>query len=204
MSEYPNPYAAPQSFDASSDANGTEVVDGLDAAATVSFGPRAGARILDTVFLSGLSFAGGLIGGVVYRMTHDGPFIPSVGMAIVRSFICGWLYHSLSEWHGGASFGKAMLGLRVLHERGSMPSLTQTMVRDLGYVVDSLFFGLVGYSSMSSSALRQRYGDKWAHTVVVKNDLLPVTQQRGGPQVLSGLLLGAAAHIVVQVLLFNV
>jgi len=40
-------------------------------------------------------------------------------------------------------------------------------VRSVAFYLDSLFFGLIAASSMQSSELKQRLGDKWAHTIVV-------------------------------------
>ena len=39
-------------------------------------------------------------------------------------------------------------------------------------IFDGLFFGLVGLSSMNSSNKSQRYGDKWAGTLVMKRNHL--------------------------------
>jgi hypothetical protein len=41
------------------------------------------------------------------------------------------------------------------------------LIRELGYFVDALFFGLVGYMEMTPPQ-EQRFGDEWAHTMVCK------------------------------------
>lgn len=64
--------------------------------------------------------------------------------------------------------GKMMLGLRVLSENGRPVSLGQALGRNLARFVDMLFFCLPAALSISGSSLRQRLGDKWAGTVVIR------------------------------------
>jgi hypothetical protein len=40
------------------------------------------------------------------------------------------------------------------------------MIRELGFFVDSLFFGVVGYAAMSANEEHKRQGDRWADTIV--------------------------------------
>jgi hypothetical protein len=60
--------------------------------------------------------------------------------------------------------------------------MKQALLRSLAYYFDGLFFGLVAYSSMKQSPLNQRYGDRWAHTVVIRAKELP-SGSRTGPEV---------------------
>ncbi len=83
------------------------------------------------------------------------------------------LYNTLAVWLGGASLGKVICGLRVLSEERRPTSLGQALIRSLALYVDSMFLGIVGQQAMASSSRRQRYGDRWAHTIVVRTRSLP-------------------------------
>lgn len=42
------------------------------------------------------------------------------------------------------------------------------LVRSLAYYIDGFFFGVVAYSTMSKSPLKQRLGDQWGNTAVFR------------------------------------
>jgi hypothetical protein len=87
-------------------------------------------------------------------------------------------YRTASEWIGGASLGKAIVGLRVRSENLAPCTFRSALLRTLALVVDGLFFGAVAYAAMSSSARRQRYGDRWGGTVVIYATSLPKSTDR--------------------------
>ena len=91
------------------------------------------------------------------------------------------LYHTFSESIGGASFGKRLLGLEVVSEDLRPATLLQGWKRSLAFLLDGLFFGLVGYSAMVKSPIRQRIGDRYAKTRVVRRRSLPPALQRPTP-----------------------
>jgi uncharacterized RDD family membrane protein YckC len=99
-------------------------------------------------------------------------------------------YHSLAESLGGATVGKAALGLRVRSTSGGPAGVGAGVIRSLLYFIDAFFFGLVAYSFMSKSRLQQRLGDRAADTVVVNAASLP-QGQRGNP--LLGISIGTVA-----------
>ena len=77
-------------------------------------------------------------------------------------------------------------------------------IRDLAYHVDALFFGLVGYISMEKGPLRQRYGDGWARTVVVKTSVFRPEPSRQAWRMIAGILMGSllwAATGIIQLIL---
>jgi uncharacterized RDD family membrane protein YckC len=76
-------------------------------------------------------------------------------------------YFALFEWLFGATPGKLLLGMRVVKEDGSPCTLGAAVLRALAQYYDGLMLGLVALGSMSNTPLSQRYGDKFAHTVVV-------------------------------------
>jgi uncharacterized RDD family membrane protein YckC len=177
--------------------------DGVEYA---GFGVRAGARIIDVIVAVVLGAIGGAVGGVISALV--GVVAASgvagrgrgLGAETVVPFLFGTFasiaYHTLSEGLGGASVGKLALGLRVRRSDLSPCTVGSAIGRTLAYYIDSFFFGLVAYSSMSKSPRQQRLGDKWAHTVVVKNATMPA----GAPvaNVGLGIALGAIGHVVLS------
>lgn len=185
MSASTSPRDPPSS---SSAREATSSPDDGDARGTpADFGVRFGARFLDTLFGIGLGF------GVAFPATfllaalgRSGVIAASwptkVGGLSLGTFAWGFAgtiaYHALSESIGGASVGKWICGLRV-HSAEFSPdgtflvglrrcSFGGALVRSLAIFVDTLFFCAIGYFSMEGSRWRQRMGDKWGHTVVVK------------------------------------
>jgi uncharacterized RDD family membrane protein YckC len=73
---------------------------------------------------------------------------------------------------GGADIGKAIFGLRVVNEGEKRANIFQGIIRNFAMIVDGFFFGLIGYSAMNSNVKNQRYGDKWAKTLVIKRKYL--------------------------------
>ena len=105
-------------------------------------------------------------------------------------------YHVTSEWIGGATFGKLVLGLRVRNTELGRCTLGGAIIRTLGYFVDALFFGLVAYLVMQESPRKQRLGDQWGKTVVVEATSLPPDADDVGRIVL-GICLGATLWVVI-------
>jgi uncharacterized RDD family membrane protein YckC len=67
----------------------------------------------------------------------------------------------------GQTFGMKLFRLRVLSKDGGRASILQLLVRGIFLIIDTLFFGLVGYITILCSKYRQRVGDHAAKTVVV-------------------------------------
>ncbi len=171
------------------------------------FGIRAGARIVDVIVGMVLGSIGGAIGGAMSALgstvVAGGPVaMRSTGLSGLTavSFLFGTLatvaYHALSEGLGGASLGKLVLGLRVRRSDLSPCTVGAAIGRSLAYYIDSFFFGIVAWGSMSKSPQQQRLGDKWARTVVVKNATMPAGAP--GANIGLGIALGAIAHVVLS------
>ena len=183
--------------------------DGDARGAPADFGIRFVARFLDALFGAALGFGVGF--AVVYLLAHlarSGAITPSWASKVsglsVSTFAGGFAgtlaYQVLSESIGGATVGKWICGLRVYSADFSpdgtfLVALRRctfggALVRSLAILVDSLFFCAIGYFSMDGSRWRQRMGDRWGHTVVVKakSTDLPVRSP------ILGLLVGVVAY----------
>lgn len=79
------------------------------------------------------------------------------------------------------------------------------LVRNLAFLIDSLFFGLVGASAMGKSPTNQRYGDQWARTLVVRVADLAPSQRPSTARFLCAFALAAtsAGLINTSYLIFN-
>jgi uncharacterized RDD family membrane protein YckC len=144
--------------------------------AGVTFWPRAGARLIDYVLHYCVTYVAGFLfsifviaasGGhmplwVLARFRHPGlfGFIPGVAGFLVYNVVCVSMH--------GSTLGKRLLSMVVVQENGTRCRMVPAIIRELGYFIDSLFFGLIGYLAMQKTYQEQRYGDQWAHTVVTK------------------------------------
>jgi uncharacterized RDD family membrane protein YckC len=177
-------------------------------AARTGFGIRFGARLLDLVIIYVLGLITGFGSGLLFAFLHARGLVASgwverlqqPGLSIYAFALLGaYLYHSLSEGLGGTTLGKLVCDLRVVQKDDGRPcTMAAAFKRDLAYYWDALFFGLVAYSSMSDSPLYQRYGDKWAGTVVVDKDDFTAAARPSGEMVAVGILTGSGALLLCQ------
>lgn len=166
---------------------------------TLGFGRRAGARIIDLLVAQGVALASGVLAGVtlvvleqlgaaragwMQRLDFNFGFSMLAGLT---SSIGGT---ALATWVCGATVGKALLGMRVIRDDGRRAGLGANLVREVAYLVDGFFFGLVGKGAMDASPTQQRHGDQWAGTVVVKSSTLPTAVAFPVPRLVAGLALG--------------
>jgi uncharacterized RDD family membrane protein YckC len=173
------------------------------------FGIRFLARAIDILFFYLVSIAIG-IGAAVFLMTLEllGKLSPgwqahlhAFSWVDVLTGLAGTtLCHTLAEGLGGATVGKLLCGLRVASEDLGRCRLGPALVRSLGYLVDGMFFGLIGYSAMSGSPHCQRLGDQWGHTVVVRRAGTSAALQRSGCRVALGILAGVSALVLSTVM----
>ena len=77
-------------------------------------------------------------------------------------------YYIFGEALTGGTVGKGMVRIRVVNEHGEHPSVSAAIVRNILRPVDALFFYLVGAAFALTSPHGQRFGDRAAHTVVVR------------------------------------
>src|SRR3989442_6992544 len=127
---------------------------------------RLCAMLLDIVIVLG---AVNGIGMLVYWIFAKAP---GFGLMVitVSEFAIGFAYSAVLEgfWNG-QTIGKRLFHLRVIDQSGLPLRIEQAWVRNLMRVFDALPFAyLVGGISVLSSPLMQRFGDRVAGTLVVR------------------------------------
>lgn len=91
-----------------------------------------------------------------------------IGLALWLGLAIG--YHALFEWRWGKTLGKYLVGIRVVSDGGSPPTLVASLVRNLLRLVDWLpVFYVVGIVAVVRSDEKRRLGDRLAGTVVVQS-----------------------------------
>jgi len=90
----------------------------------------------------------------------------------------------------GSTVGKLLLRMQVIQDDGSPCRPKSAILRELGYFVDALFFGVVGYFAMHEDPEQKRVGDGWADTIVCQRAQVPSTSKQTGMRFALGLLLG--------------
>jgi len=129
-----------------------------------STGKRVVAAIIDQ--LLAFFVIGFIVGLLTGGTTSDG--FELTGAPAFISFILMLGYFVAMEGMKGQTLGKMFLKLKVVKEDGSAISYQEALIRQVLKVVDGFFFGVVGLVIISKSPLKQRLGDKVAHTVVVE------------------------------------
>lgn len=129
-------------------------------------GPRLYAMLLDTAIVLGAVNGAGVL---VYWIFAKAPGF-GVMVTTLLEFAIGFAYGALLEgfWNG-QTIGKRQFHLRVIDQSGLPLRIEQAWVRNLMRVFDALPFAyLVGGISVLSSPLMQRFGDRVAGTLVVR------------------------------------
>lgn len=124
----------------------------------VGVGPRFLAVLIDSIILAIVS---GLLGAGL------GPH--QTGASSGLGGLIFFVYYIVMEATQGATLGKMALGLRVVRVDGAPISWSESVIRNLLRIVDCLVFYILGAILIWTSPLKQRLGDKVAHTVVVKS-----------------------------------
>ena len=118
-------------------------------------GPRFLAVLIDSIII-------GVVAGILSAIFRNSGLSGAVtGLLTLAYFI-------VMEATQGATLGKMALGLRVVKTDGSPITWTDSLIRNILRIIDGLFVYLVGAIFIWTSPLKQRLGDRAAHTVVVK------------------------------------
>jgi uncharacterized RDD family membrane protein YckC len=169
----------------------------------VTFWPRLLARVIDILVhyiaavLAGFLFAlilsiaaGGVPPARVLQRTFQNNFA-----AFVAGLLGLFAYNVICTSVHGSTLGKLLLSMQVIQDDGSPCRPKSAIIRELGYFVDAMFFGVIGYFAMRDDPEQKRHGDEWADTIVCKRAQVPSASRRPGTQFVLGFLLGIAADI---------
>jgi uncharacterized RDD family membrane protein YckC len=122
----------------------------------VGVGMRFLALLIDGIIVLAV---GGLLGFILRGA-------PGLSGSLIGVLV--FAYFIVMEATYGATLGKMALGLRVVKEDGSPISWSESVIRNLLRIIDGLFAYLVGAILIWTSPLKQRLGDRAAHTVVIR------------------------------------
>ena len=140
------------------------------AADPARLGDRFIAIILDTIFLGALILVIAALVSLRWSMIEglglSRPIL--IAAAAGAALMIVFLYHWLLEGAFGATMGKAMVGVRVLHLGGGLPGMRSSAVRNVLRVIDALPFYLLGFFVAVFSRGKRRIGDYAAKTVVLE------------------------------------
>ena len=92
--------------------------------------------------------------------------------------VTGWLILTVVfESLLGGTLGNSIMGLKVLPANMKIRNLTfkESLKRHLLDPIDMFMFGLIAIITINNTDKRQRLGDIWANTIVVKaSDITPI------------------------------
>jgi uncharacterized RDD family membrane protein YckC len=137
---------------------------------------RASQHLLDLALSVGLGFLGGLLAGVVTMPLVKWGVVPPLAILwapaitfAAVAFGSQLLIDVLVPLRrGGVTPGMHVMGLRVEKVDGREPGVWDYVIRSLLFTVDGLLLGLVAVVSIAVTKRRQRIGDLFAQTVVVR------------------------------------
>lgn len=167
-----------------------------------TFWPRAFARVIDFVF----HYLVGLIAGFLFifllAMAAGGrpPVwilrrLSQMSFPLLAAGLLGFMaYQVICTRVYGSTLGKLLLSLQVVQDDGSPCRLKSAIIRELGFLVDAMFFGIIGYAAMKADPRQQRHGDEWAQTIVRKRARVLQSGQ-GAMRFVLALLAGVCADI---------
>src|ERR1700736_6731295 len=115
----------------------------------VGVGLRFLAYLIDAIII-------GVVAGILSVIFRNS------GLSGAVTAVLSFAYFIVLEATQGATLGKMALGLRVVKTDGSPISWTESIIRNLLRIIDSLFIYLVGAIFVWTSPLKQRLGDRAA------------------------------------------
>ncbi|MFH0787152.1 MAG: RDD family protein [Pseudomonadota bacterium] len=135
-------------------------------------GIRFVAQLVDLIIVLVFFFiAGNITAGLVGGKTAEGFEMhgtPALVVIFLTSLFGLAYFVFLESFLNGQTLGKKLTGIQVVREDGGPIDFSTAFVRNILRVVDGLIFYLVGAILIWRSPLKQRLGDRIAHTVVIK------------------------------------
>jgi uncharacterized protein len=135
---------------------------GAQEAAYAGLGHRSLAFLIDS--LAWIFLLVQIAANIPQQTYEDEPVV--VGVIFLALFSVAFNYFWLTEWKWGKTLGKAVVSIHVTSEDGARVAFGPATVRNLMRLVDLL---LIGPILIATSSRRQRLGDRFAHTVVVRD-----------------------------------
>jgi uncharacterized RDD family membrane protein YckC len=179
------------------------------ALAGVTFWPRVGARVIDTIVHYIVAVSSGFVFGVmlaiVASLQHNPRALtiarrPDGQLTLVLFSLLGMIaLETVCEGLHGSTLGKLILGFVVVQEDGAPCPVGSAFIRSIAYFVDGLFFGLIGYFAMQKTPQEQRHGDEWAHTIVCRRAQIAPQNLRGFGQFAMVFLLAVMADATLMI-----
>lgn len=133
-----------------------------------SISRRALAQMIDFVILSIVFII------ATYQVKGVWLMLPGDHLWIIFDPICGvfliaiFTYFIGMEGLFGFTLGKRITRIRVVSEEGRKITMKQSAIRNLCRLIDGIAIYIIGIRIARMSPLFQRYGDKFAQTVVVR------------------------------------
>jgi uncharacterized RDD family membrane protein YckC len=141
------------------------------ARAPVGVGPRAAAFLIDVVFFTLIVLTVWAIAGGVNQTAENHLRITDPNTAATAVInLASLVYFGGLESAWGATIGKRLMGLRVAMLDGSPLTGRAVLLRTLGRFLDMLVLTpLVAALMVWSSPTKQRLGDRWGGTIVIRS-----------------------------------
>jgi membrane protease YdiL (CAAX protease family)/uncharacterized RDD family membrane protein YckC len=125
-------------------------------------GQRALAFLLDSIVW--LVLLGQIAANIPEDAYEDAPVV--VGVIFLGLFSVAFNYFWFAEWKFGKTLGKAIVSIHVTSEDGERLRLGPATVRNIMRLID--VFG-IGPIMIGNSERHQRLGDRFAHSIVVRD-----------------------------------
>jgi uncharacterized RDD family membrane protein YckC len=126
-------------------------------------GIRFVSLVIDSIIIGIIIGALGTILGVEMMESGTAPWYWGV-----FSFIIYLAYYTYLEGSRGQTIGKMITRIKVVREDGRPIDMNQALTRNILRIIDGFIGYLIGAILIWRSDKKQRLGDRWANTVVVK------------------------------------
>src|SRR5712692_9042528 len=106
------------------------------------------------------------------------PYTSNSAVAFPWLYLVLVSYYAVQEALLGTTFGKALMGLKVVQDDGSPLTPGSALLRNIVRPIDAASGYLLGWIIALCSSRRRRLGDHLAGTLVVSTDSLPAPSRR--------------------------
>jgi len=122
-------------------------------------GRRFWAHYIDATIFTFAAF----VASIPFLLVYEVSWIVFIILAFTvgHVYFFAWIHRS-----NGVSPGKRLLGIKVVDAHGRTPSFNALVKRSVPLVIE--YFYVIAFVGMMSSDYRQRFGDRWGETFVVR------------------------------------